>query len=319
MRYGTLLLGCAAILASSAAPAAKADLSAGYRALVEQDLRLATVGYRLAAANAKFCDKKARNPGWVLHDVIQYPDADAARAAFDFRRAVSIAAVVKGGPAERAGVGSGDGLESRDGKAWDWSRANASRVTAERAERVKAELADIWTRQDAIEFGLAGASGVRTVSLAPPAICASDFWVDTKSRLDAGADGQKVRVTLGMMTYAPDNEELAAVVAHEMSHNLLGHRIRLNGVRNNKGKAILATEIEADRLSVWLMANAGYDPQAAIRFWQRYGPKTGLGIFSDGKHLRWKNRIKLMQTEIELMDRSPRRDGLLPPPLLTAG
>lgn len=309
----------ASLLLAAAAPAASAPEIAAYRALVEQDLRLATVGYRLAAANAKFCDKKARNPGWVLHDVLQYPDADAARAAFDFRRPVSVAALVKDGPAKRAGVASGDGLGSRNSVVWDWSGSKTGRASAERMEAVKAELADIWNRQETIEFGLTGVQGTKTVSLNPPEICASDFWVDAKSGLDAGADGNRVRVTLGMMIYTPDNDELAVVVAHEMSHNLLGHRTRLNGMRAGKTKAILATEIEADRLSVWLMANAGYDPQAAVRFWQRYGPKTGLGIFSDGRHLRWKNRIKLMQAEIELMDRAAKRDRLLPPPLLTGG
>ena len=42
-----------------------------YRALIDQDLRLATTGYRLALANAAYCDRKERNSGWVIHDVAQ--------------------------------------------------------------------------------------------------------------------------------------------------------------------------------------------------------------------------------------------------------
>ena len=160
------------------------------------------------------------------------------------------------------------------------------------------------------------ASGKKIFTLNPPAICASKFWLDTKSSLDAGADGDGVRVTEGLLAFTTqDDAELAAVVAHEMAHNLLGHRERLSG--NRSRKAILATETEADRLSVWLMANAGYDPVAAVRFAERYGRKTGLGIFSDGTHLRWKNRVKLMQGEIDLMQRTSKTGGLYAPSLLT--
>ena len=153
--------------------------------------------------------------------------------------------------------------------------------------------------------------------MAKPA-CASDFWVDTKAKLDAGADGERVRVTSGLLLFADTDNELAAAVAHELSHNLLGHRERLNAVKRRTSE-ILATEIEADRLSVWLMANAGYEPAAALRFAERYGRKTGLGIFSEGTHLRWKNRVKVMQAEIDLMQKTLKQDGLLPPPLLVGG
>lgn len=291
--------------------------ASGYTELVEQDRRLATVGYRLAAANAKFCRWKVRNPGWVLHDIAQYPDREKAHAAFVFHRPVSIAALVPDGPADRAGVERGDGLDKLDGRASDLISVKANRVTAERVEQVKAEIAAAWARKPAVEFGLVGSEGAKPITLSPPEICASDFWVDAKSKLDAGADGEKVRVTSGLMTYTPDDGELAAIVAHELSHNLLGHRSRLQTVKSGKAKAILATEIDADRLSVWLMANAGYEPEAALRFWERFGRRTGLGIFSAGTHLRWKNRVKLMQAEIDLMASTKKQGGLLPPPLLT--
>ncbi|MEW6577430.1 MAG: hypothetical protein AB1408_13855, partial [Pseudomonadota bacterium] len=45
-----------------------------YRGLVAQDLRLATVGYHLAKGSAEYCRNTWRNPGWVLHDLRQYPD-----------------------------------------------------------------------------------------------------------------------------------------------------------------------------------------------------------------------------------------------------
>jgi predicted Zn-dependent protease len=76
----------------------------------------------------------------------------------------------------------------------------------------------------------------------------------------------------------------------------------------------LATEIEADRLSIWLMANAGYDPQGAIRFWTRYGKQRGKGIFSAPTHYRWTKRVALFQEEIAKLHATPRQaQGWLPP------
>ena len=103
------------------------------------------------------------------------------------------------------------------------------------------------------------------------------------------------------------------------------HKDRLNAQKVNRGffgqfgksaGRIKQAEIEADRLSVWLMKNAGYDPQAAIRFWTRYGKKHGKGIFSASTHYRWKKRVKLFEEEIAKMQTAETLDGKISPPLL---
>lgn len=296
--------------------AAAADQVTAYRALVQQDLRLANIGYRLAAANAPFCERRERNPGWVIHDERQYPDREVARAAFVFRTPVAVSAVVPGGPADAMGVKAGDGVVGLNDGVFSIHTEVQHKPSAERMETIQKALRAAMTANGPIRIALETAGGQKQITLEPPAICASRFWVDARSKLDAGADGDGVRVTDGLMAFtANDDAELAAVVAHELSHNLLGHRERLNAAKRRTSE-ILATEIEADRLSVWLMANAGYDPNAALRFAERYGRKTGLGIFSDGTHLRWKNRVKVMRGEIVLMKNAKRQNGLLAPPLL---
>lgn len=291
-----------------------ADEPNAYQALAQQDLRLASVGYHLASANAPLCDRTLRNPGWVLHDAFQYSDPRVARAAFALRAPVGLSAVVPGGPADAAGLKAGDGIVAVNGA--DIGSLQAKPRSTARLEAVAAKLADALSSNAPVTVTAETASGRQIFTLNPPAICASKFWLDTKGSLDAGADGDGVRVTEGLLTFtAQDDAELAAVVAHEMAHNLLGHRQRLS--RDRSRKAILATEIEADRLSVWLMANAGYDPVAALRLAERYGRKTGLGIFSDGTHPRWKNRVKSMQAEIELIQKTGKAGGLYAPPLLT--
>jgi hypothetical protein len=289
-----------------------------YRALAQQDLRLATVGYRLAKASAPFCKRKSRNPGWVLHDKAQYPDPNIAQSAFGFRAVVAVSAVVPGSTAEAMAIKPGDGVIAVNGLAIAGLPIAKGQRASVRLEKVHNILGDAFDASAPVEMTLETAEGIKQVALSPTAICASRFWVDTRSRLDAGADGFSVRVTEGLLDFtAQDDAELAAIVAHEMSHNLLGHRRRLAS-GDGSNKEILATEIEADRLSVWLMANAGYDTAAALRFAERYGRKTGLGIFSAGTHLRWKNRQKVMQQEIANIATVPAEHGVRSPPLLVS-
>ena len=311
------LLAFILLLFGAAIPAtATPDQIAAYRALVAQDLRLATIGYRLASANAAYCQRRERNPGWAMHDEQQYPDRDVARAAFGLRTPIAVSAVVPGGPADRLGIKAGDGVIALNDAVFNIRTDLRHKPSAERMEKIQKALREAMAANGAIRLTLETAEGQKQITFEPPAICASRFWVDARSKLDAGADGDGVRVTDGLMTFtASDDAELAAVVAHELSHNLLGHRERLNAAKRRTSE-ILATEIEADRLSVWLMANAGYDPNAALRFAERYGRKTGLGIFSEGTHLRWKNRVKVMRGEIDLMQNAKKQNGLLPPPLL---
>jgi Zn-dependent protease with chaperone function len=308
-----ILLMAAWITPSDAA--APADVAA-YQALAQQDLRLATIGYRLAQANAPFCDRKTQNIGWVLHDEARYPDNGLAKTAFIFRSPVAISSVVAGGEAAQLGLQAGDGITAVDGiDVTGPIVVKKGRATA-RIEKIQTLLKDAFAKSGSAVVSINTAAGPKDVKLQPPAVCASVFWVDTKTKLDAGADGVSVRVTEGMMAFAAaDDAELAAVVAHEMAHNLLRHRDRL-AVTGRAKKDILATEIEADRLSVWLMQNAGYDPAAALRFIERFGRKTGLGIFSDATHLRWGNRQMLMQTEIASMLQVDAQNGFRPPPLL---
>jgi len=295
--------------------AAPADVAA-YQALAQQDLRLATNGYRLAQANAPFCDRKTVSPGWVLHDEAQYPDKGTAKTAFIFRSPVAISSVVAGGEAAQRGLQAGDGIAAVDGI--DVTGPNIvknGRATA-RVAKIQTLLEAAFAKTGTAIVSMKTEAGPKDVKLQPSAVCSSVFWVDTKTKLDAGADGVSVRVTQGLMAFAAaDDAELAAVVAHEMAHNLLRHRDRL-AVTGRAKKDILATEIEADRLSVWLMHNAGYDPAAAPRFIERFGRKTGLGIFSDGSHLRWRNRQTLMQAEIDGMMQVDVQNGLRSPPLL---
>ena len=118
MKLFTLFFAAIALFGAVAATQdeePKDPVVAAYQELIAKDLRLATVGYHLAKGSADYCRNKWRNPGWVLHDERQYPDLGLAHRVFTFRQPISIAAVVAGGPAHRAGLIAGDGLFGADG------------------------------------------------------------------------------------------------------------------------------------------------------------------------------------------------------------
>lgn len=126
----------------------------------------------------------------------------------------------------------------------------------------------------------------------------------------------RVEVTSGTLTFVKNEAELAAVIAHEMAHIFSRHgreraaaswAVLLGGVAlgtiiaaqdGETGTALgvaagavltismtgltarqRAQEHDADRVSLDLLRRAGYPPQAAVDFWERYAAhRTGLGL-----------------------------------------
>lgn len=117
--------------------------------------------------------------------------------------------------------------------------------------------------------------------------------------------GGKMAVYSGLInTLKPTDDELAAIIGHEMAHALREHSREqvsqqmaagiglsvLSAVTGISGAADLGSELtkvmftlpnsrthetEADRIGVELAARAGYDPRAAITLWQKMGALGG--------------------------------------------
>jgi len=68
--------------------------------------------------------------------------------------------------------------------------------------------------------------------------------------------GQRVLVTRGMLALAEDEAEVAAVLAHEIAHVVLGH------ARGRPPANRVAAEADADRVGLGILGAAGYDPRA---------------------------------------------------------
>ena len=163
--------------------------------------------------------------------------------------------------------------------------AHAARWTRVTAKLARAAPSDDRGKMVTWQFSLRDARGVNARS-----------WPDGR-----------VEVNCGTLPFVLNDGELAAVVAHEMAHVTGGHHRRqiaeswgnlvtgaaLAVVASRQGRetgsaAALAAgsvltvnltalaarrrarETEADRISLGMMRLAGYPPQAAVDFWERY-------------------------------------------------
>lgn len=261
-----------------------------------QEAYLFGIGYRLGTANAPYCDARQPELGFLLHDMRAYAQPDIARRTFGLTGDIGIQAVAAGSPAAIAGLRQNDTLLAVDGIAipddpsleQDWQRA------ADLREAIGSSAVD-----GAVSLRWRDRSGVeKTAELVPVQSCTSTFELLSGDD-GAAADGTRVLVGEGFPGFAYPSDEFAAVLAHEMAHNVLGN----TGIRKRNA------ERDADRLMPWLLANADYDPAAASRMMRRYGPRHGGGLFRARTHDGWDERVEMIDREIAAMQSVSSKTG----------
>ncbi len=126
--------------------------------------------------------------------------------------------------------------------------------------------------------------------------CTSGVTVYESPMPYASTNGYGVRVSTGFVRLAASDDELAFVVAHEMAHEVRGHRAYMDlNLRRRQ-------ELEADQLGLVLMAHAGYDPRAAVSLVQRMRAQNPYPS-GDPVYLPLEQRAELLRRGM---------DGLMP-------
>ena len=317
--------GQAAAADSTRAPEA---MVASLLQLRELDARVMGIGHRLAVAGADLCSPAAALTGIAVHDLSQYAGRyrPAAAAAFGLDQLPGVLAVAAGSAAERAGVKADDVLVAIDGKPAGAVGVAGRHGEFEKVERVL-DLIDEAVADGAAQLRLQRGGKEIVLPLKAEQGCGSRFQTRPSRELNAKADGRYVQVTTALAEYANGDAELAAVLAHELAHNILRHRARLDAAGISRGlleqfgrnaRLTRRTEIEADHLSIYLLDRAGYDPGAAARFWARYGRQHSGGIFAAATHPRWQQRVAALEEEVRRLEQLKREAPKPVPALLSA-
>lgn len=291
--------------------------------------RLVHIGERLstAAAAAGWCEG-GQSLGWGIAEIGQYPKVAraAARAEWSVPATASlyIASLAPDGAAAAAGMTVGLGIQSINGRppmrntnqlASNHARANSEQVIARALAEGPVEIVTVD-----------GNGARRTWQLAGRPSCDTRFEMSADNEEQAFADGRIVQVTAGMGVFTNDNDaELAAVVAHELAHNILRHVARTEEAGTPRGytrylgrytNITRSMEEEADRLSVWLLELAGFEPTSPMVFWERFGPGHDSAHPLGRTHDRWTDRVAALNNELALMRAAKATDPDVRPHLL---
>lgn len=114
-------------------------------------------------------------------------------------------------------------------------------------------------------------------------------------------------VTRGLITRTQTEAELAAIVAHEMSHQLLGHprqAIEESGLSKDRPEFSFSTEqeIQADLLGLQLLKVARYDLRYSVQALSLAYRPDGSGSVKNPKWLT--NRMASLQEEVARNNRT---------------
>jgi hypothetical protein len=262
--------------------------------------RLYHVAAPLLIDNASLCKSHARNLlGFTAKNRYSYglDYSEAAHVAFGMDERLQVTGVLAGSGAAQAGLKVGDGLVAAGGKPLPTGPHALSLMGATVGPLIEA--------QASLPMTIERHGSNRQITVPVTRACAFGIELGNADNINAYADGSRVMVTRGMIGFTRSDDELAYVLANGLAHNMLGHAgavrntatlgsIVDNLVRVNPDDSMLigsggikampaGLDAAADRLSLYLLARAGYDIDGADDFWKRLAetyPATVLNGFT---------------------------------------
>lgn len=318
MRSTGTITGALFLLAFTTLARAQDDaVDPGMAALAAADARVARLAWVLQTANVALCPADVRAiPGFAVQSLSQFGAKDRVRAARfygdDPHPIVSAVAAQSG--AARAGLRTGDIILSINGLPTpDVLPGRASYdAVGETEARIDTALAHAPVR-----LSLRRAGRTFDMVIVGDRGCASRVQLVPHGSINARADGRYIQIDGDMLDFVRSDDELAAVMAHELAHNILHHHRDDTVQRITKAQS-RANEYAADQLGVWLYARAGFDLAAQLPLFSRLKAKVGGGLFPDRFHPGWNDRIARIADAIGTIERQRAAHQPLIPPSAVA-
>ena len=295
------LILCLALVATAATSPGPTRQEKFITELRDADARLAVVANRLLIGNAARCTNLMPTTGLTIVALEQYPQANRPVVArvLGFATPVGIETIAPGSPAALAGLRQGDGIVAIN----DWvlpTTATGSGSTSTSRDSVERAIA-VRPPDRPITFSIMRGGSASAITIMPTKACRSRFEIVPQGRPMAHSDGETIQISSGFLARFGDSA-LAVIFAHELAHTILGHRERVAAATTGKKQVQRDAEREADRLSVHLLAAAGYDPRMAPAFWREHGGAISWLSFGDTVHDSPRKRIAALEDEIGRME-----------------
>jgi hypothetical protein len=256
------------------------------RDIVAQQDRLYRVAAPLLVNNTELCKGNARNLlGFTAKSKYSFSDelSEAAQQLYGMDDRLQVMGVLAGSGAAKAGIRVGDKLDMVEGKPVP-PGSDAERQAA-------TMLAPLINRGASVRLTMVRNGAPVQVTVPFTRACAYSIELGNADNVNAYNDGRRVLITRGMLNFAANDNELAYVLAKEMAHNSLNHarvqrttgtagaiidnliRVRpdMSAMAGTSGMKPMPQTMDAaaDTLALYMVARAGYDINAAPRFWER--------------------------------------------------
>jgi len=325
--YATLLatasISCSQTPHIMPATAAASDEALRLTTLTDLDQRVARVAWRLSEANADLCPAVRLSAGWALHSARQYSLALRPHAAGRFGLRGDLPGVLAAppqSPAAAAGLRTGDLLLAVGGAPLQAGGSAAEPSYAGLAANIR--ILDAAMADGPATFTIERGADRLDVTVRPRRACGYEVQLNPSDELNARADGRRLFISTALAGFAGNDDELAVILGHELAHHVLRHRHwnDAGGAARRTNDAAWAAdggegnaEQQADRVGLYLMARAGFDPAVAAPFWRRFGESNWRVRFPQIGHASAGSRaLALEQVQREIAAKRQAGGELLP-------
>jgi len=264
---------------------AKLQRELAVRSSAELMDRMYRVAWNIRAKNVELCGERVYQAlGLTLLSLDDYKKAEqreAVQTVLSVHSRPTVYLIGPGGPADVAGLKRGDAIMSVDGENTE-TKKRARELLAAALKSGRPAVLEV-KRDDAVSAH----------TLTPMRICGYPVRLDRNTELNAFADGDNIILYMGMLKFVKSDDELAAILGHEMAHNTqkhsrnktvnaaVGHMLvdlpirLLLGVTTHAGARMGGQmfspqyETEADYVGLYYTARAGYDIHNVADVWRR--------------------------------------------------